>query len=174
MMVRQGGNVTSLGKLDGFDMWRYLSQGSNSPRVEMLYNYDKWIFNAQGLRFSKYKLVLDDSGMFNQRYPTAGGQASEPSWNFPWHWRDRATVKCDRRVPENFSDNDTVFLFDIVADPCERNNLADSLPVVVEFLRKRIEAYAAIAVPPLNAPKDPAGFPELHNGTWAPWLDSVL
>lgn len=191
-----GGNVTSLGKLDGFDMWRYLSQGSNSPRVEMLYNYDEWIFNAQGLRFSKYKLVLDDSGMFNQRYPTAGGkrpwndldkllarsQAAKVLRNFyhrnqlelPLHWRDRATLKCDRRVPENFSVNDTVFLFDIVADPCERNNLADSLPVVVEFLRKRIEAYAAIAVPPLNAPKDPAGFPELHNGTWAPWLDSVL
>ncbi|KAL1421924.1 hypothetical protein MTO96_022633 [Rhipicephalus appendiculatus] len=167
-----GGKVTSLGKLDGFDMWRYLSRGSRSPRVEMLYNYDEWIFNAQALRFSKYKLVLDESGIFKERYPTAGGQTNQ--LKLPRNWRDRATLKCGRRAPENFSGKDTVFLFDIVADPCELNNLADSLPGVVEFLRKRIETYAATAVPPLHAPKDPAGFPELHNGTWAPWLDSVL
>ncbi|KAH7963146.1 hypothetical protein HPB52_019742 [Rhipicephalus sanguineus] len=191
-----GGNVKKLGRLDGFDMWRCLSQGSRSPRLEMLYNYDEWIFHATALRFSKYKLVLDGSDMYNERYRTAGGQrpwndldkllaksqAAKVLRNFyhknqlilPSDWRDRATLKCGRWSPRSFSGNDTVYLFDIVADPCELNNLADTLPEIVAFLKERIETYAATAVPPLHAPKDPAGFPEYHNGTWAPWLDSVL
>ncbi|XP_049270276.1 arylsulfatase B [Rhipicephalus sanguineus] len=191
-----GGNVKSLGKLDGFDMWRYLSQGSRSPRLEMLYNYDEWIVHASALRFSQYKLVLDNFSLYNERYRTAGGKRPwndldkllaqskaakvlrnfyrKSQLNFPSGWRESATLQCGRWTPRSFSGNDTVFLFDIVADPCELNNLADSLPEVVVFLKKRIETYAAAAVPPLHTPKDPAAFPENHNGTWAPWLDSPL
>ncbi|KAH6939119.1 hypothetical protein HPB50_015773 [Hyalomma asiaticum] len=191
-----GGNVKSLGKVDGFDMWRHLSEGSRSPRLEMLYNYDEWILNATALRFSQYKLVLDGTGLYNQRYRTAGGRRPwddldnllaqstaakvlrsfyhRSRLRFPSDWRRRATLKCGPWTKTNFSSNDTVYLFDIFADPCELNNLADSLPEVVAFLMKRIQTYAAVAVPPLHAPKDPAGFPEYHNGTWAPWLDSPV
>ncbi|XP_075534850.1 arylsulfatase B-like [Dermacentor variabilis] len=191
-----GGDVKSLGTMDGFDMWRHLSQELRSPRVEMLYNYDEWITHASALRFSRYKLVLDVSGVKNQRYRTTGGRRpwndlnklliqstvakvlrslyKKNQLNFPSDWRKRATLKCGQQTTRNFSGNDTTYLFDIIADPCELNNLASSLPEVVEFLKKRIETYAATAVPPLNEPKDPAGFPEYHNGTWAPWLDSVL
>ncbi|XP_072142228.1 arylsulfatase B-like [Dermacentor andersoni] len=191
-----GGDVKSLGTMDGFDMWRHLSQGLRSPRVEMLYNYDEWIMHASALRFSRYKLVLDDLGLNNQRYRPTGGRRpwndldklliqstvakvlrslyKKNRLNFPSDWRKRATLKCGERTTRNFSANDTTYLFDIIADPCELNNLASSLPEVVEFLKKRIETYAATAVPPLTEPKDPAGFPEYHNGTWAPWLDSVL
>ncbi|KAL1448166.1 hypothetical protein MTO96_044136 [Rhipicephalus appendiculatus] len=162
----------------------------------MLYNYDEWIVHATALRFSKYKLVLDNFSLYNERYRTAGGKRPwndldkllaqskaakvlrnfyrKNQLNLPSGWRDRATLKCGRPTPTNFSGNDTIFLFDIVEDPCELKNLAESLPEVVAFLKKRIETYAAAAVPPLHAPKDPAAFPENHNGTWAPWLDSPL
>ncbi|KAH6939117.1 hypothetical protein HPB50_015771 [Hyalomma asiaticum] len=191
-----GGDVKSLGQIDGFDMWRSLSQGSRSPRLEMLYNYDEWVPHAAALRFSRYKLALDDSSLYNHRYLTTGGRRP---WNdldellaqstaakvlrsfyhksrlsLPNDWRSRATLKCSPWAKTNFSSNDTVYLFDIVSDPCELINLADSLPEVVAFLTKRIHTYAAFAVPPLYSPKDPAGFPENHNGTWAPWLDSPV
>ncbi|KAL3203309.1 hypothetical protein MRX96_041952 [Rhipicephalus microplus] len=35
-----GGDAAQMADLDGFDMWRSLSYGLPSPRVEMLYNYD--------------------------------------------------------------------------------------------------------------------------------------
>ncbi|XP_049518097.1 arylsulfatase B-like isoform X1 [Dermacentor silvarum] len=190
-----GGDVKSLGNMDGLDMWRHLSQDLQSPRVEMLYNYDEWILHASALRSSRYKLVLDDTGLNNQRYHTTGGRRprndldklltqstvakvlrsfyNKNQLNFSSDWRKRATLNCGRGTTRNFSGNDTAYLFDIVADPCELNNLASSLPEVVEFLKMRIETYAAFAISPLSPPKDPAGFPEYHNGTWAPWLDSV-
>ncbi|XP_077515245.1 arylsulfatase B-like isoform X2 [Amblyomma americanum] len=190
-----GGDVADLGKMDGKDMWKSLSRGLPSPRVEMVYNYDEWILNASGIRHDDYKLVLDGTRLYNLRYPVPGGNRpyddldkllaqsraaktlrrfyGTKDLNLPKNWRKTATLKCGK-VKENFSEMDSVYLFDIVKDPCELNNIATSHPKIVEALKQRIASYAAVAVPPLTAPKDPAGFPEYHNGTWAPWLESPL
>ncbi|KAL1421917.1 hypothetical protein MTO96_022626 [Rhipicephalus appendiculatus] len=186
-----GGDVRALGKLDGFDMWRYLSQGIGSPRVEMLYNIDNRFMNASALRLGRYKLVLDATRYMNERYLRPGGSRphndldkllarstaakvlrgfyKKDRLKFPKDWRERATLKCG--LPDNgqFYPNDAVHLFDIMEDPCELNNLASSHPEVVTFLKMRIAAYQAEAMPVQHKPKDPAGFPEKHNGTWAPW-----
>ncbi|XP_077515238.1 arylsulfatase B-like [Amblyomma americanum] len=191
-----GGDVANLGEIDGMDMWRPLSLGLRSPRVEMLYNYDAWILNATAVRRYQYKLILDGTGLFNQRYPVRGGRrpyndldqlaAQSQVANalrrfyktkrlyFPKDWRKKATLTCGKKKTENFSGKDSVYLFDVEKDPCELNNLASSHRELVAFLKKRIDLYASAAVPPQMAPKDPAGFPEFNNGTWAPWLGSPL
>lgn len=189
-----GGDVQALGKLDGFDMWRYLSQGVGSPRVEMLYNIDYRFMNASALRLGRYKLVLDATGFMNERYVRPGGNRpykdldkllarstvakvlrgfyKKDGLKFPKDWRERATLKCGVPDKGEFYPNDAVYLFDILEDPCELNNLASSHPEVVTFLKTRINAYQAEAMPVQYKPKDPAGFPEKHNGTWAPWVQT--
>ncbi|XP_075537056.1 arylsulfatase B-like isoform X2 [Dermacentor variabilis] len=187
-----GGDVDALGELDGFDMWRYLSQGIGSPRVEMLYNIDDRFLNNSALRVGRYKLVLDGTGFMNERYVRPGGGRpyddldklltqstaakvlrgfyKRDRLKFPKDWRERATLKCGNPGKGQFQPNDAVHLFDIIDDPCELNNVASSHPEVVQFLRTRIAAYQAEAMPVQYEPKDPAGFPENHNGTWAPWV----
>ncbi|XP_077512471.1 arylsulfatase B-like isoform X2 [Amblyomma americanum] len=189
-----GGNAAKLAKLDGHNMWHHLSNGFPSPRIEMLYNFDDSFMNAAALRFSRFKLVLDGTGFFNGRYRTPGGFRPHKDLNkllsrsvvadvlknlykktrlvFPRHWRERATLTCGWWQRRNFRPTDSVYLFDIVRDPCELDNLARILPQVVAFLKMRIDAFRAEALPLQWAPKDPAGFPEKLNGTWAPWMES--
>ncbi|XP_077512472.1 arylsulfatase B-like isoform X3 [Amblyomma americanum] len=192
--VYAGGNAAKLAKLDGHNMWHHLSNGFPSPRIEMLYNFDDSFMNAAALRFSRFKLVLDGTGFFNGRYRTPGGFRPHKDLNkllsrsvvadvlknlykktrlvFPRHWRERATLTCGWWQRRNFRPTDSVYLFDIVRDPCELDNLARILPQVVAFLKMRIDAFRAEALPLQWAPKDPAGFPEKLNGTWAPWMES--
>lgn len=189
-----GGNSAKLKGLDGYDMWRQLSSGRRSPRTEMLYNIDYAYTNISGIRNSRYKLVLDYNGMFNQRYPVPGGsrpfddldklmaQSTVAAvlrklyWRdvrFSKGWRRKAALTCGKGIKQNFPSNTSVYLFDVIKDPCELNNLADSHQNVVSSLKKRIDFYQAAAVPVRNKPVDPAGYPENNNGTWAPWLPSA-
>ncbi|XP_077513066.1 uncharacterized protein LOC144124305 [Amblyomma americanum] len=187
-----GGNVAKLVGLDGYDMWRQLSNGQRSPRAELLYNYDYVFANSTALRNSRYKLVLDGTRVFNQRYPAPGGSCQDLDLDelldqstaadvlrklyrrnrlpLSRDWRKKATLTCGRAIKQNFPSNTSVYLFDIAADPCELNDLSNTLPNVVASLKKRIDFYRAAAVPVRNKPTDPAGFPENSNGIWAPWL----
>ncbi|KAH7962528.1 hypothetical protein HPB52_016706 [Rhipicephalus sanguineus] len=190
-----GGNAAKL-QLDGYDMWRQLSFGARSPRVELLYNYDYTFSNATALRNSRYKLVLDATGYFNGRYAIAGGSNTcrdldsllddstvarelrvlykKSRLPLSTNWRNKATLGCGRGRT-NFSPDSGVYLFDIVNDPCELNNLASALPRVVASLKKRIDVYRAAAVPTRNnLTVDPDAFPENHNGVWAPWAKPLV
>ena len=61
-------------------------------------------------------------------------------------------------------------LYDIEADPCEYNNLADTMPYAVEELLTRLKAYEATSVYPKNKKGDPAGYPSKHGYAWTPWV----
>ncbi|EEC06950.1 arylsulfatase B, putative, partial [Ixodes scapularis] len=153
-----GGNPQTLGKLDGTDMWVPLAYGSASPRYEILYNIDP-IDRNSALRYTNYKLVLGiaNGGAYDQRYLTTGGSRpygdldllmaqSEAAQvlreyygtgylKFPDQWRQRATLTCGNKVPKNFVSLSPPYLFDLTADPCEINNIANSQPgVSVLFL----------------------------------------
>ncbi|XP_075559602.1 arylsulfatase B-like [Dermacentor variabilis] len=192
-----GGNVSNLENMDGLDMWDYLSNGTGSARTELVYNIEPLEpqeSSVAAIRDTQYKLVLDPTGADNDRYRTTGGRrpfndldellarskAAEAlrrfyntdSLTFPKDWRQRATLTCGDNTTENFSPDDKVFLFDIAKDPCELNNLAEEHPDIVSTLKKRLDYYRSVATPSLNKPVDPASFPENHNGTWAPWVES--
>ncbi|XP_054925399.1 arylsulfatase B-like [Dermacentor andersoni] len=191
-----GGDTARLGDVDGVDMWQHLSYGSHAPRAELLYNIDP-VYPAElsvaAIRNSRYKLVIDATGVNYHRYETPGGRLpyadlyrllaqsktarvlrklyKTKNLRFPRRWRQRATLTCGKGTEENFSANDTVFLFDIEKDPCELNNLAKERPEIVSDFMKRLDAYRSVAVPARNLPYDPASSPENHNRTWAPWMD---
>ncbi|XP_049268992.1 arylsulfatase B-like [Rhipicephalus sanguineus] len=191
-----GGDAAKMAELDGFDMWRPLSYGLPSPRVELLYNYDYAFTHSAALRNSRYKLVLDGNGAFADRYNIPGGTRpchdldslvaqstvasvlrhfyKTKSLNFPKGWRQKATLTCGNVATANFSSDTSVYLFDVVADPCELNNLASRLPNVVASLKKHLHEFGAAALPVRNIRAiDPKSFPENHGGTWAPWVPSA-
>lgn len=66
-------------------------------------------------------------------------------------------------------------LFDIGADPCEYNNLANQMPKKVDELLALIEEYRAVAVRPLNLDKsivnDPQSNPKYWNCAITNWKD---
>ena len=57
-------------------------------------------------------------------------------------------------------------LFNIARDPCEYEDLADSLPEIVEELKSKILAHAAKARKPVNRPPDPALDPKFNGDVW--------
>ncbi|KAM6919749.1 arylsulfatase I-like [Lycodopsis pacificus] len=64
-----------------------------------------------------------------------------------------------------------VWLFNITADPCERRDLADQRPDVVQRLMARLAYYNQTAVPVYFPPDDPLADPSRHGGAWVPWVD---
>ncbi|KAH6939121.1 hypothetical protein HPB50_015775 [Hyalomma asiaticum] len=193
--IYAGGDATKMVGLDGHDMWRSLSFGLPSPRTEVLYNYDSSFTGFAALRDLRYKLVLNGTGMFDDRANIPGrrrpyhdlddllskstiagvlrGLYKKEKLDLPRSWRRKARLTCGTHKTANFSVSASVYLFDIVDDPCELNNLASTLPDVVASLKKRLDAFGAAAAPVRNhLTIDPASFPENHGGTWAPWVPS--
>ncbi|XP_037643525.1 arylsulfatase I-like isoform X1 [Sebastes umbrosus] len=64
-----------------------------------------------------------------------------------------------------------IWLFNITADPCERQDLAHQRPDVVQQLMARLAFYNQSAVQVYFPPDDPRADPSLHSGAWVPWVD---
>ncbi|XP_037582232.1 arylsulfatase B [Dermacentor silvarum] len=106
----------------------------------------------------------------------AGGRGqSSPRPN----WRQEATLNCSGNgnsanndsAQSNFNPYDTVFVFDIFSDPCERNNLASSNTKLRDRLLKKLEAYRKTISPrPSKEETDERGYPEHHRCLWSPWI----
>ncbi|KAL0266781.1 UNVERIFIED_CONTAM: hypothetical protein PYX00_009234 [Menopon gallinae] len=63
-------------------------------------------------------------------------------------------------------------LFNIVNDPCERENLASSFPTVLKHLEELITVINKTVVPPSNLPWDEKGNPANWGNTWTNFGDS--
>ena len=64
-----------------------------------------------------------------------------------------------------------IWLFDIVDDPHEYNDISNSRPDVVADLLTRLAYYNSTAVPVFFKGDDPNADPAKHGGYWSPWLD---
>ncbi|KAF3857873.1 hypothetical protein F7725_011074 [Dissostichus mawsoni] len=64
-----------------------------------------------------------------------------------------------------------VWLFNITADPCERQDLAAQRPDVVQQLMARLAFHNQTAVPVYFPPDDPRANPSRHSGAWVPWVE---
>ena len=64
-----------------------------------------------------------------------------------------------------------MWLFNITADPCERQDLADQRADVVQQLLARLAYYNRTAVPVYFPPDDARADPSQHGGAWVPWVD---
>ncbi|CAN7938271.1 unnamed protein product, partial [Ixodes hexagonus] len=191
-----GGDASTLGTIDGLNMWRSLSQGSTSPRKELLLNIDP-LNKIAALRYKQYKLVVGEGfdGELDDHYNFPGGsrptndisqlrknstvarvlktfyRKRNRSW-FPLPWRKNVVVDCGKNwITDNVVPREPPYLFDIEQDPCELNNLARSQGNTVRFLMNKLAAYNATMVPSRMQPEDPRAYPEYHGGIWTPWLD---
>ena len=66
-------------------------------------------------------------------------------------------------------DNQTVWLFNITADPLEEWDLSEMYPDVVNRLLNRLNEYYQDSVPVLYPMPDLRSNPRLHGGVWASW-----
>ncbi|CAG0922947.1 unnamed protein product [Notodromas monacha] len=83
-------------------------------------------------------------------------------------------VDCGEK-PLNASTNcvptESPCLFDLASDPCEYNNLASQYPGVVDELWRKLMAYQAASVEPINTPSDPLANPKYWGYFWSNWKD---
>ncbi|KAM9789462.1 arylsulfatase I-like [Neosynchiropus ocellatus] len=111
------------------------------------------------IRVGDWKLLTGDPGHGEwvplQVLPTLLGRW----WNL-----ERATF-------QKSSASKSVWLFNITADPYERQDLADLRPDVVRQLLARLAHYNRTAVPVFFPPDDPRADPSNHGGAWVPWAD---
>ncbi|KAL1438993.1 hypothetical protein MTO96_047469 [Rhipicephalus appendiculatus] len=189
-----GGDAASLEHLDGFDMWRHLSEDLPSPRTDILYNIDP-VSNTAALRHGDHKIVLGapPAGRSDERTPVPGSARSDEnldeltsrskaanalrllynnasSTEASAQWRQSASLLCDESgEPSNFVSGAPPYLFDVANDPCELHNLADTETELLASLKRKLEEYEGTSLSPRLRPVDPKAFPELHGGVWAPW-----
>ncbi len=62
-----------------------------------------------------------------------------------------------------------VWLFDVVNDPWEHDNVATAHPDIVATIMAKLQAYNATRVPQQHSASDPASSPASHGGVWTPW-----
>ncbi|KAH6925397.1 hypothetical protein HPB50_004524 [Hyalomma asiaticum] len=95
-------------------------------------------------------------------------------------WREELVLTCNgdpdskknEQITENFDPYDTAFVFDIISDPCELNNLAASEPQLRDkLLSKLVKIRAKIPINPMTAEEDERGYPQHHECAWSTWLD---
>ena len=113
--------------LDGRDAWGTIADARPSPHPEILINA---AVMGGALRAGSWKLVLNGDGHAAEMTERENGR--EPAHGSP-----------------------KVELFDLVADPGERRNVADAHPEKVRELRARYEMLAKQAVPAKLKPRDP-------------------
>ncbi|KAM9849481.1 arylsulfatase I-like [Aulostomus maculatus] len=166
-----GGNESLTQGLDGYNVWEAISEGKESPRLEILHNIDPlynqvrsgslqkgygiWNTAVQAsIRAGDWKLLTGDPGYGDwtplQTLPGFPGSW----WNLERHTKPRKSV----------------WLFNITGDPYERFDLSEQRPDVVKELMVRLVYYNRTAVPVRYPSEDPRAEPTLNGGAWVPWV----
>jgi hypothetical protein len=162
------------GEIDGIDHWNVLVNDESPKRFEVvsdLDNYDGYT----GLIVNEWKLVNGTVRDFNRSFDGFLGEVEE--FSTPENYtrlildslvgksasnytkeltastieslRRQATVQCnaDLNPIKNCNLMKKPCLFNIAFDPCERKNLADDRPDVLQKMLKRLKELEALAVP---------------------------
>ncbi|XP_016363114.1 arylsulfatase I-like isoform X3 [Sinocyclocheilus anshuiensis] len=165
-----GGNVSRMDGLDGYDMWETISNGKESPRLEILHNIDPlynpaWhgsLKNGYGIwntaiqaavRVGDWKLLTGNPGYGEWIPPQMLGNFPESWWNLERHTEAKKSL----------------WLFNVADDLYERYDLAERRPDVVKQLLARLAFYNRTAVPVRYPSEDPRADPRCNGGAWGPW-----
>jgi arylsulfatase A-like enzyme len=119
-----GGSLEQSRAVDGRDAWPTIAAGKPTPHEEIVHNVTA---TSGAIRVGDFKLVTRSAG---------DGGTGEPAG-------ERAARGGQRQVE----------LFNIAADPFEKQNIADANPDKVKQLQARLDALAAQAVAPKNKPQ---------------------
>jgi len=147
-----GGNTNGSFELDGVDQWDAITGATDSPRNEILHNIDE-IANNSALRSGDWKIVV--------------GPQQYDGWYYP-------PINQTADISFLVADNNTISLFNISADPNEKEDVSAAHPDIVKDLLVRIEYYRKGLVPAWSPPNDPKSNPANFDGNWMPWVDSEI
>jgi len=168
VLALAGGNTTGL-NLDGFDVWRSISDGVPSPRKEILHNIDP-LMPKRGclLNISRFDSRVQAAIRVDNWKLLTGGtleiyDEKRGGWIAPPEDADIHSIN----NPDPMSKN--IWLFDISSDPCEKTDLFESHQDVAIDLLNRLAEYEETAVSVRFPSMDPGCNPELHDGVWGPW-----
>ncbi|XP_007109935.2 arylsulfatase I [Physeter macrocephalus] len=165
-----GGTTSAADGLDGYDVWPAISEGRASPRTEILHNIDPLYNHARhgsleggfgiwntavqaAIRVGEWKLLTGDPG-YGDWIPPQTLAAFPGSW---WNLERMASAR------------QAVWLFNISADPYEREDLAGQRPDVVRALLARLVDYNRTAIPVRYPAENPRAHPDFNGGAWGPW-----
>ncbi|XP_055334651.1 arylsulfatase B-like [Paramacrobiotus metropolitanus] len=171
-----GGNLGDLNSMDGVSQWQTLLRGlEDGPRTEVLLNINP--MNGQaGLVYrdvdgSLYKYVA--GSVFDNTF-TGWSRTEGTTMDNPMTMFSAAAIKCNFQPGTEVSPCrswEKACLFDLLNDPCETNNIADSNPSMLNLLSQKIQAYNSTSAVPLVRAFDLRSDPANWDGVWAPWLD---
>uniref|UniRef100_K7FYE0 Arylsulfatase family member I n=1 Tax=Pelodiscus sinensis TaxID=13735 RepID=K7FYE0_PELSI len=164
LVALAGGNVSEAEGLDGYNVWPAISEGKESPRTEILHNIDPLYNHAKhgsleggfgiwntavqaSIRVREWKLLTGDPGYSD--------------------WIPPQMLTNFRRLTDSV--RKSVWLFNITADPYERDDLSEQRPDVVRALLKRLVYYNRTAIPVRYPAENPRAHPDLNGGAWGPW-----
>ncbi|XP_070819072.1 arylsulfatase I-like [Chaetodon trifascialis] len=166
-----GGNESLTEGVDGYDVWEAISEGKESPRLEILHNIDPLYNHARSgslqkgygiwntavqasIRVGDWKLLTGDPGYGDWTPPQMLPGFPGSWWNLERHTEPRKSV----------------WLFNISADPYERFDISEQRPDVVKELLARLVYYNRTAVPVRYPSEDLRADPHLNGGAWVPWI----
>ena len=152
--------------LQGYNMWDSVTQNKPSPRKEILlqlnpprYSRRSDFIGQAAIRVGDWKLITGQPNCSKPIRPSIGDLC-------PSGWVHlNGTIEYSTPTPS------MTWLFNITADPNERNNLAEKYPEMVTQLKERIEVYNSTHIVQKQARFDPRADPKYFNGVWTPWLD---
>ncbi|OQR72432.1 arylsulfatase B-like [Tropilaelaps mercedesae] len=192
-----GGDVRSLGRLDGLNVWNSISDDLPSPRIELVYNIDP-VERDLAIRVGRYKLLFGKQYNLTGWYDGRGfgyvsqfalekymdqstvarifrdlgywwkGRGQDYQRKPTWQWRENARVQCGRHPDAHpCVSSQQPCLFDLDTDPCEYNNIYQQFTQVADYLFVRLQLHAHGAKVINNRPDDENFKPNI---TWGPWV----
>lgn len=174
-----GGNVRSLGAIDGFNVWDTISNDGQSPRYEILHGLDSLREKKAALRIGDYKMIVHQNRSFySDWYPRPESLHELDQVPKPNLLQD-AAVDCTVKHPHPLLYTKAPIcmpekkpcLFNIKWDPCEYHNLADFMPNTLKVMIDRLKFYYHKSAPAVYPKADEGASPDHHGGVWSPWRD---
>lgn len=165
-----GGSLDGV-ELDGFDVWKAISDGEPSQRTEILHNIDIPSFHPGELGFSYQGIGLRIEDMkLLMMVPNI-------SYFIPPEERNTSQSRnLYLQAVDNFQSPVPMVglaLYNITADPYEKYDLSTKFPDIVQKFQDRLKFYMNGMKLPANKPTDPqARRTARRNGAWTPWVST--